>query len=297
MPVETGPCLLAALGRFAFSLADAEAELNAMNVFPIADRDTGTNLRRTLERLVVELEGVDPAGPLGPAVVAAGFESARGNSGLICSQYLSSFVEAGDTSATLDGPTLVNCLQEAALAARTAVAEPVEGTMLTVADAVADEVREAGCLAPAEIAVKAERRSREALAETTSQLDVLAEAGVVDAGAAGLVLFFAALVAAIESGTGSRMTPLGIEGSIPGTGDGRFVGYELQFTADGPRSLADELRTLLTDLGTDVVVSSAHDLIRVHVHTVALGPLMEAVIDRVRPRNIMIEPLMESTET
>lgn len=299
MPAETGSCILAALDRFASLLVTAEGELNALNVFPVADRDTGTNLKRTVEQLLAEIESFDPAtGSLGSAIAMAALRAARGNSGLICSQYLASFIECGDDAPSIDGRMLAKCLERGAVAARAAVARPVEGTMLTVADAAADAVTGRHATStPAEVARLAHRRSLEALAATPDQLPVLAEAGVVDAGAAGLVLFLEALWTVLEDGQATEAVVAHREPDGPAPSlNTQFVGFELQFTADGPQTLADELRTMLDVMGTDVVVSSAQGVVRAHVHVSDVGAALEAVLARTRPRNIVVEALMESTE-
>lgn len=171
--------------------------------------------------------------------------------------------------------------------------------MLSVADAAAESVASAvvrGTSSAGEAAGIAHRRALLALEETPAQLDVLAAAGVVDAGAAGLVLFFESLSIVHGDRAPPRRVPLAEPGPPKSNGDARFVGFELQFTADGTTTLADRLRAVLDELGTDVVVSSAHRLVRAHVHVVDLGSALEAVLEHTKPRNIVVEPLMESTE-
>lgn len=203
--------ILRALRHFATSLADAEHELNAINVFPIADGDTGTNLRRTIDAMVVELDGADGDAELPAAVAIAALNAARGNSGLICAQYLAGLVSVDPSALFVDGASLARSLAVAAARARAAVARPVEGTMVSVADvaarAAADRVGagvgDAITSVPSGAPVVAGPSSQlladvhevvqRAVADTRQQLPVLTRAGVVDAGAAGLSLLFDAL--------------------------------------------------------------------------------------------------------
>ncbi|CAM5549618.1 DAK2 domain-containing protein [Streptomyces griseomycini] len=217
---------LEALGR-------AREEIDAINVYPVADGDTGTNLYLTVESATAAVEAVfagHEAGPAvrpgGPSTGAAGAAGgpaladavramahgaligARGNSGTILAQLLRGMAQvlAGDgTAARADGQGLRLALRHAADSARRAVAHPVEGTVLTVASAAADAAggAEDDCGAVARAAYEG---ARAALAETPDRLAVLRRAGVVDAGGRGLVAVLSALV---ETFTGEtpRATP------------------------------------------------------------------------------------------
>lgn len=186
---------LRALGR-------ARAEIDAINVYPVADGDTGTNLYLTVESAATAVEAVfagyetrpgyetQPAGPtLADAVRAMAHGAligARGNSGTILAQLLRGMAQvlaADGAQPRCDGPALRLALRRAADSARQAVAHPVEGTVLTVASAAADAAERADgdC---GTVARAAHEGARAALAATPAQLSVLARAGVVDAGAA-----------------------------------------------------------------------------------------------------------------
>ncbi|WKE69487.1 DAK2 domain-containing protein [Streptomyces sp. WP-1] len=192
---------LRALGR-------AREEIDAINVYPVADGDTGTNLYLTLESAATAVEAVfagyetQPAGPaLADAVRAMAHGAligARGNSGTILAQLLRGMAQvlaADGAGPRCDGPTLRRALRRAADSARQAVAHPVEGTVLTVASAAADAAERADgdC---GTVARAAHEGARAALAGTPAQLGVLARAGVVDAGGSGLVAVLGALVEA-----------------------------------------------------------------------------------------------------
>lgn len=222
---------LRALGR-------AREEIDAINVYPVADGDTGTNLYLTVESAVAAVEAVfaahavdagEPDAGGGPSLADAvgamahgALIGARGNSGTILAQLLRGMAQvltAGGEPAHTDGPGLRLALRHAAESARQAVAHPVEGTVLTVASAAADAAdaaaegavegavegaadgAEGDCAAVARAAYEG---ARAALAATPGQLPVLERAGVVDAGGHGLVTVLAALV---ETFTGRAPGP------------------------------------------------------------------------------------------
>ncbi|MFF9525732.1 DAK2 domain-containing protein [Streptomyces achromogenes] len=227
---------LTALGR-------AREEIDAINVYPVADGDTGTNLYLTLESAATAVEAVfagyetgraEPSlGDAARAMAHGALIGARGNSGTILAQLLRGMAqvlaETGDASAAsaptaasrADGPGLRRALRRAADSARQAVAHPVEGTVLTVASAAADAAEEAGddCRTVARAAYEG---ARTALAATPDQLGVLRRAGVVDAGGRGLVTVLGALVEAV-TGEAVRETAGGVSGAGPaghGAGSG-----------------------------------------------------------------------------
>ncbi|MFF4714042.1 DAK2 domain-containing protein [Streptomyces eurythermus] len=213
---------LRALGR-------AREEIDAINVYPVADGDTGTNLYLTLESAATAVEAVfagyetgraEPSlGDAARAMAHGALIGARGNSGTILAQLLRGMAqvlaEAGEASAAprADGPGLRLALRRAADSARQAVAHPVEGTVLTVASAAADAAEEAGddCRTVARAAYEG---ARAALAATPDQLGVLRRAGVVDAGGRGLVTVLGALVEAV-TGEAVRETAGGVSGAGP----------------------------------------------------------------------------------
>ncbi len=215
---------LEALGR-------AREEIDAINVYPVADGDTGTNLYLTVESAVMAVEAVFAGheagdGVVGPtlaevvrAMAHGALIGARGNSGTIFAQLLRGMAQvlAADSAAPhTDGSGLRRALRHAADSARDAVAHPVEGTVLTVASAAADAATgaESDC---GRVARAAYEGARAALAATPGQLAVLARAGVVDAGGRGLVAVLAALV---QTFTGEAPKPGAVPVVVPGTAAG-----------------------------------------------------------------------------
>lgn len=196
------------------ALAAARESLDRVNVFPVADADTGTNMYLTLLDAVRALPGGDAAGAA--EVGAAGgagdllvrlargaLVGARGNSGVILSEYLRGIALALAEHRTVTGAALAAGLERAARTARGAVARPAPGTILTAADAAARAAATAsqgsGASSPAVVAAAARDAARAAALRSTGELDVLARAQVLDAGALGLVLVLGALVAAIDA--------------------------------------------------------------------------------------------------
>lgn len=219
------------------ALGRAREEIDAINVYPVADGDTGTNLYLTLESATAAVEAVfagheaggDRRPTLADAVRAMAHGAligARGNSGTILAQLLRGMAQelAGEEApAGADGPGLGRALRRAADSARQAVAHPVEGTVLTVASAAADAAGGArgDCGAVARVAYEG---ARVALAETPERLAVLRRAGVVDAGGRGLVAVLAALV---ETFTGEVPRGLPTPGAR-GSGSVRAAGPGFQ---------------------------------------------------------------------
>jgi hypothetical protein len=195
--------LRAVMGGFRDGLRLHQAGINRLNVYPVPDGDTGTNMALTLEAVVTELEGVEAGAGLADVCKAIGHGSlmgARGNSGVILSQLLRGMSErmgaAGEAGV---GPeVLTDALAHASDLARRAVVRPVEGTILTVAAAAAEGAAAEGAAAAAGagggaatlvgVIESAHRVAADALARTPEMLPVLAQAGVVDAGGAGFLL-------------------------------------------------------------------------------------------------------------
>jgi DegV family protein with EDD domain len=238
-------------------LAGEREHLNAINVYPVADGDTGSNLLATVDAVVSALRvgGEDPARLAADAALLG----ARGNSGTI----LSAFVRAALLSLTtpVDGPAVSAALAAGADAAYAAVPQPVEGTMLTVARAAAAASIGAS---PSAALTSALDGARVALEETPTQLEQLGAAGVVDAGAAGIVAILEGLVAAL---TGEEVVDAGALELAPiahvhdPTSRYRWcVGFVLR----GADPAA--VRTAAADWGDSVVVVGDAELARVHVH-------------------------------
>ncbi|MDT4921222.1 MAG: fatty acid kinase [Pseudonocardiales bacterium] len=275
----------------AVDLLDAHRqEIDALNVYPVPDSDTGSNLVTTMRAADAALRASaadSAAGALG-ALAAGAAEGALGNSGFIVSQILRGFADS--THRDLDVIAVPAGLDRGADLARTAVVVPVEGTILTVARAAADAARGATL---GEIVVNALTAADAALQRTPSQLADLARAGVVDAGGRGLVVLLDALARTV---TGERMQLAPVRPpqysahaeAHPGHGAGSF-GFEVQYLLDAPGPQVATLRDTLAALGDSVaVVAVADGVWNVHVHVDDVGAAIEAGVDAGRPRQISV---------
>ncbi|MEP9364423.1 DAK2 domain-containing protein [Nocardioides sp. CN2-186] len=288
------------------ALAEAREEIDALNVYPVPDGDTGTNMFLTVSaardavRAVVE---ADPDAELGPALAAFGrgaLLGARGNSGVILSEMLGALgrrilqSEPGERNAQIMADAM-RCATDASYAA---VGTPVEGTILTVSRAASD-----AALAAAEdpkarardVFAAAAAAAREALGRTPEQLQALADAGVVDAGGRGLSVVLDAAETVL---TGRRPTPVtspsrGPHIPIPHTapaGDLTPEGpsYEVMYLLDADDDAVTTLKETLAPLGDSLVVVGGEGLWNVHVHVDDVGAAIEAGIAAGRPHRVRV---------
>lgn len=306
---------LAALGR-------AREDIDAINVYPVADADTGTNLYLTAESADRALAaafgdgpGDDPADvtegtprPPGPVPVRSrtGLRARRphrrpGNSGTILAQLLRGVADVlgAEPAGRAPGPLLAQALTRAAEEAYQAVAHPVEGTMLTVAGAAARAGAAAGAAAEAAVATAADVAraaydgARAALAETPGQLAALGRAGVVDAGGCGLVAVLGALWQAL-SGQEPAAEP--VRGRVvpvprppqPCAEEQGGPAYEVIYLLEAAEEAVGELRARLDGLGDSLVVVGGEGLWNVHVHVDDPGAAVEAGVVAGRPYRIRI---------
>ena len=272
--------------------------LNRLNVYPVPDGDTGTNMALTLESVVSGLDGADP-GAIRKAVVHGALMGARGNSGVILSQVLKGLAEGlGDGPS--DGAGVADALLGASRRADAAVMHPVEGTILTVArDAAsaADGARQRGLVDVLEAAASAAATSLE---QTPKLLPVLAEAGVVDAGGAGFVLLVDALLHVADGralpapeDAPAFSTPAVVEEHAPSHGDHGDGGrYEVMYFLEAPEAAIEGFKQAWDAIGDSIVVVGDDDLWNCHIHTDDIGAAIEAALDAGgRPRQIRVTDL------
>ncbi|MFL6064599.1 MAG: DAK2 domain-containing protein [Friedmanniella sp.] len=287
------------LRRASALIADSTEALNALNVFPISDADTGSNLRLTLSGIARAVPDVNRAS-LG-AVVQAAILSAHGNSGAIVAEMFSSVCRSLEHDvAAVSAPPGVRVallLRSVADAARRAVAQPVTGTILTVADDAAGaalRAAEAHPDDPLAVAQAAQAEAHAALQRTPDQLEVLAAGGVVDAGGQAYTLLLDALVEVLGGAPAQPLAPtvpMPRAAAVP-TGQEYEVMYALQ-GADTDALAA--LRARLADLGDSVVVVGdgrpEGGLAQVHVHLTEPGAAVEAALELGRLSQIRITAL------
>ena len=280
------------------ALAQARAAIDALNVFPVPDADTGTNMHITLMAAADAVDAL-PAGATSAEVWQAAARGALlgacGNSGIIVSQLLRGLADVCAPEARCDGVVVARALAHAAASARAAVSRPAEGTVLTVADAAARAGTGAsGTLAA--VVTAAAAAAREALAGTREQLDVLAASGVVDAGAAGLCVLLDSLAAIVTGGAAAGAFEVPAAAARPGpAGTSRgsaaahgSYGYEVTYLLEAPDEPVRVLRERLDALGDSLVVVGGEGLWNVHVHVADAGAAIEAGLLAGRPRRITV---------
>ena len=258
--------------------------MNALNVFPVPDGDTGTNMLLTMRQAAEEGgKDSDPnAGEVLGHIARGAFMGARGNSGVILSQFLKGLADGSRAKEHLTARDVVVSLQEASEAAYASMSKPVEGTMLTVAR----ECAEAGLQAldgkasgPVAVLEAASDGARVSLANTPALLPVLREAGVVDAGGQGIVLLMEAMTASL-AGRDVDLMEFEICRPADGTLDGAIsvhqeyldaaeqeeYGYCIQFMLEGEGLPLQDLREWCAGVGNSVGVIGDDSLARVHLH-------------------------------
>lgn len=286
--------------------ASAQA-LNALNVFPVSDADTGSNLKLTLRGIasavpVFDAEHLDE-------VVQGAILSAHGNSGAILAEMVTSVCRTLERAPEHEGPAssgavVARLMRQVAVAATQAVAQPVAGTILTVADAAAEAAEQAASShphSPLSVALAAQEKSREALSRTPDQLDVLASAGVVDAGAQAFVLLLDVLVEVLGGPAAEPLLdvapPVVIGGGESG-GPPTATSYEVMYTLRGaPKQALHALRDQLSELGSSVVVVGDESIAQVHVHLAVPGTAVEAALGLGRLSQVRITALEPATST
>ncbi|GAA1006130.1 dihydroxyacetone kinase [Acrocarpospora pleiomorpha] len=283
--------------RSADALARARAEIDALNVFPVPDGDTGTNLHLTMLAAADALAGLaeDADADLTWRTLAQGaLLGARGNSGVIVSQALRGMAEVL-RQAEGRGDDVRDALVRGAEMARSAVVRPVEGTVLSVLAAAADAVRERDGDLP-EVAGSAARAARQALLRTTGQLDVLGRNGVVDAGGAGLTIILEILADVVADAYAERHdVPAPASDHRPAPEQGQ-PGYEVMYLLDAGQEAIDRLRAELDGLGDSLVIIGGDGLWNVHVHVDDAGSAIEAGLGAGRPHRIKVTYLGGRTQ-
>ncbi|MGC4175037.1 DAK2 domain-containing protein [Demequina sp.] len=259
----------------------ARDRLDAINVFPVADSDTGTNIYLTLRegnRAVADLPKEATHKEVVAAFARGALLGARGNSGVIVSAYLNAFLTSVDARGGLSATSardIYQALDAASDAAYSAVGSPVEGTILTVAKAAASAAHGAVASGAAREAtiIAAVVGARAALSKTQQELGPAREAGVVDAGAAGLVLQLEMLAETL-AGPGVLAAYDEVDWSTDMDAyrsyhppHGHEGGYEVMFVAVNRSDMTRELNTRLEALGDSVAVIGSHGLWQAHVHT------------------------------
>jgi DAK2 domain fusion protein YloV len=293
---------------FRDTLKKHQEGINRLNVYPVPDGDTGTNMSRTLDAVVAELEKADAdMGPTCAAISHGSLMGARGNSGVILSQVLRGLSSALKEVPVATPEQVANALREASVAAYSAVLKPVEGTILTVVRETAEAaVSAAGNgVALADTLRRAREAGRDALARTPEMLPVLKDAGVVDAGGAGFLLFMDSLLHVVDDEplpeptvvagpTSEQLDAVMARGAGDDVVDVSELRYEVMFLLNLDDAKQRDFMEAWGAIGDSIVVVGGDGLFNCHVHTNDIGAAIEAPLTLGgRPFNIRVTDLFE----
>ena len=282
--------------------------INRLNVYPVPDGDTGTNMARTLDAVVTELEGASAELDTTCEAISHGsLMGARGNSGVILSQILRGLSSTLKTAKTSGAQRVAEALKSASSAAYEAVLKPIEGTILTVvretADAAVKAADEGASLA---VMLRAARAAgRKALDNTPELLPVLKDAGVVDAGGAGFMLFMDSAVHIVDGEplpepnyddgpTAEQLEKVALRTSTDGSVDVSELRYEVMFLLNLEDTKLKKFKNSWGEIGDSIVVVGGDGLYNCHIHTNNIGAAVEApLIVGGIPSKIRITDLFE----
>ncbi|MSO86496.1 MAG: DAK2 domain-containing protein [Acidimicrobiia bacterium] len=300
--------LVAVVVGYRDALVAHKAGINRLNVYPVPDGDTGTNMALTLTAVAEELSGAgEDLDAVCKAISHGSLMGARGNSGVILSQLLRGMATVVAEAGGFDAKSGSLALAEAASAAYEAVMRPVEGTILTVAREASEAavVAAAGGANLVGMLEAALAQGTDALARTPDMLPVLKDAGVVDAGGAGFLLLLDVLLNVVDG----RPVPQPVEfdepvlaevGAVQGAPDGHGgladLRYEVMYFLDAPDASIPAFKDVWAGIGDSIVVVGGDGLWNCHIHTDDIGASIEAAIDIGTPHQIRVTDLIEQVE-
>ena len=293
-------------------LDSQKEKINDLNVFPVPDGDTGTNMSMTImaaAREVADLEDVN-MDSLAKAIAAGSLRGARGNSGVIFSQLCRGFTKEMGNCETLDVSSIAKATRHACETAYKAVMKPKEGTILTVAKAIADKAGEVS--SETEDVLEAVERivdyAQEVLEKTPDMLPVLKEAGVVDAGGQGLVCVLYGFLDALSGRVSEPDISVksGVKGQVRGkkakiADDVEITfGYCTEFIILLNREFTEkdeqEFKAFLNSIGDSIVCVALDDVVKIHVHTDHPGEAFEKGLTFGQLTNMKVDNLREEVE-
>jgi hypothetical protein len=294
----------AAVHGYRDALGAHREAINRLNVYPVPDGDTGTNMALTLGSVCDEVSSAAP--DMASTCKAIGYGAlmgARGNSGVILSGILRGVTEALREADEADGTTVARALEAASAGAYGAVGKPVEGTILTVvreaSEAAAVRAAAGGTLV--EVLEAARDGGADALERTPELLPVLKQAGVVDAGGSGFLLFLDVLLSTVD-GRAVPAPSVPAEGPVldlrelHAEGEGASIAdlrYEVMYLLEAADEAIPAFKDVWAGVGDSIVVVGGDGLWNCHIHTDDIGAAVEAGIDAGRPRRIRVTDLLE----
>jgi len=271
----TGKDLYGSLTFGFYNLRENMHTINTINVFPVADGDTGSNISHTLKSILSNTDGSGSVSDISNNFARTALIGARGNSGMIIAQFFHGFSLIANEFEELTLKTLVAATREAVAAAYRAVETPVEGTILTVMRSWADQLsRFEGSDIPISIQLRrALRAARKAEKETTNQMELLRRAGVVDAGAKAFVSILEGVdqyllnPARVFSETNLLVHAASSTSEPAHAHENSRYRYCTEALLRIPQGRQQQVRDAVTDLGDSLVLGSYQDQMRVHLHT------------------------------
>ena len=302
--------LRATMEWFRDALGTHRDVINQLNVYPVPDGDTGTNMALTLETVVAEVSAAgEGMAEVCGAISHGSLMGARGNSGVILSQILRGMADSVAVAGHVDPPVLASALKKASAAADEAVSAPVEGTILTVVRDVATAAAEAveqGVDGLISLVEGCQQAGRASLERTPELLPQLARANVVDAGGAGFLLLLDAMATAVDGRPLPDPPPVdptaGVGAAVAGADDAHGVDdadgtrYEVMFFLEAEDDRIGEFRAAWEALGDSIVVVGGDSLWNCHIHSNDIGGSIEAGIGVGRPFDIRVTDLFEQVE-
>jgi len=288
------------------NISNSRQAVDALNVFPVPDGDTGTNMSMTITAASKEMATLADDCTIDEAsskCASALLRGARGNSGVILSLIFRGFSKGFRGLESAGAKDLANALKEGVDAAYKAVMKPTEGTILTVVRLASEAAQEMAKIQddPLEVGFAALTAAKEALAKTPELLPVLKKAGVVDAGGQGLVLVFEGMESVWRNGVivqpldGSGVTPVSMpsKSTVANASDDIKFGYCSEFLIEKNDSAKEKdplkLRAYLESIGDCVVVVDDSSIIKVHVHSNEPGNVIQAGLKYGQLINIKID--------
>lgn len=316
MKTINGEQFISMLVSACHQIENKKEEINRLNVFPVPDGDTGTNMTLTFSKAVKEISGLttQPVGVISEKMASASLRGARGNSGVILSQFIRGVAKQLKSLESAGLTQIADAIKSGADVAYAAVMKPTEGTILTVMRALSDKAQE---LSKEDLEVPAfleqvTAYGNEVLAKTIDMLPKLKQANVVDAGGKGLMtlfegaLYFLQNNAVIEVQTQEKKAEELETPAAQLTEEEITFGYCTEFIILKKNKTAGNLRSKLEKIGDSAVVVEDDDIIKVHVHTdnpdqalgygLKIGPLINLKIDNMRYQNEQLKKEREEQE-
>ncbi len=284
--------------------------INALNVFPVPDGDTGTNMLLTMESVMNEAEQVQSttASEIAHAMAKGALMGARGNSGVILSQIMKGFATGLDGKDKFGPYELADALEQASIAAYAGLSQPREGTMLTVIRDVATAAKNCASQNELDLAAFMEivvEEARNSVERTPLLLDVLREAGVVDAGGQGVYIILEGILFYLkdedigpdlqgrDAPIVKQPSPVNIDAVFD---DDKTYGYCTEMIIKGDELRPDQIRRWVEGQGESVLVVGDNDTVKIHVHTFHPGTIIEFAISLGTLHDLKIQNMNDQHE-